>query len=89
MTQIHKKRKTKFRDEFNCVDCQINTLEIQEYYMIDKSIWNMAGLKKGMLCIGCLEHRLKRKLSSTDFIDEAVNKWKGSNRLEDRKKRQP
>jgi hypothetical protein len=28
---------------------------------------------KGMLCIGCLEHRLGRKLKPSDFLDAPIN----------------
>jgi len=46
---------------------------------------------KGMLCIGCLERRLRRKLTKKDFLDCPVNtdnkRWPKSKRLRKRMKR--
>lgn len=70
-----------------CVDCGINTYNINEYYMARKEIWQEANLHKGMICIGCLENRLGRFLRKKDFSDCLLNeelasgKWKASNRL--------
>ncbi len=43
--------------------------------MVDEEIWEQAGLSQrgGMLCIGCLEHRLGRKLWGCDFTDLPIN----------------
>ena len=48
-----------------CLDCQINTLEAYEYYMVHDHVWSQTGLKKndGMLCISCLENRIGRTLN--------------------------
>jgi hypothetical protein len=62
--------------KFDCVDCGVNTYEIDEYYMVTNDIWdNEAKMKPrgGMLCIDCLEKRIGRKLNSGDFPDYPVN----------------
>lgn len=62
-------------DEFVCIDCSVNTAEIGEYYMVQNYLWWMAGMEPdgGMLCIGCLEYRLNRRLRPADFTDAFVN----------------
>lgn len=60
---------------FKCMDCQICTKTINEYYMLKMEIWLKANpLDDGMLCIKCLEKRLDRKLNSSDFSDCTVNR---------------
>jgi hypothetical protein len=57
-----------------CLDCQVDTLEIREYYMLRGDVWfkaNPAG--RGMLCVGCVERRLGRRLVPADFTDAPVN----------------
>jgi hypothetical protein len=58
---------------FGCIDCGINTNRIGEYYVVSDSVWAEAignpspdGLD-GMLCIGCLEKRIGRRLRPCDF----------------------
>lgn len=72
-----------------CVDCGIDTsqrLGVCEYYMVHDTIWTSAKCPDGMLCIGCLEIRIGRKLTRTDFIDAPVNHglWEQSRRLKNR-----
>ena len=58
-----------------CMDCGYDTLE-DEYYMTRDDVWNAVvpgGMNAGMLCIGCLEKRLGRKLRPEDFLDVPVN----------------
>lgn len=65
------------RDEhwgFNCHDCGINTVAINEYYMVNKPLWISSGMDTGMLCIGCLEERIGRQLVPDDFTDYPVNR---------------
>lgn len=72
-----------------CIDCGVDTSidGIQEYYMVTKAVWLKAGLKHpdmgrdspggqhdGMLCIGCLEARLGRKLKPADFTNVPINR---------------
>jgi len=57
------------------MDCKVNTLYIGEYYMLKDEVWKQVhNSQEGMLCIGCLEIRLKRQLNSQDFLDCILNK---------------
>ena len=58
---------------FICVDCSVCTNEINEYYMVHNHLWTRAGMTFGMLCIGCLETRLGRQLTSADFTHYPIN----------------
>jgi hypothetical protein len=59
---------------FWCLDCPLNTKELLEYYNVHDNIWNsVASPNDGMLCIGCLENRLGRRLSRNDFSDAPIN----------------
>jgi hypothetical protein len=61
---------------FVCVDCSTNTHETDEYYMVHDHVWEKeASMDKegGMLCIGCLETRIKRRLTADDFTYAPVN----------------
>jgi hypothetical protein len=65
--------------------------------MVHEAVWEQAwrGRRKSyhgkvpgqeILCIGCLEDRLGRRLTSADFIDAPCNspKWGISERMRDR-----
>lgn len=57
---------------FNCADCGNDTSPttgIAEYYMVSSSLWHDAvnGRPASILCIGCLEKRIGRKLKAYDF----------------------
>ncbi len=73
-----------------CLDCKKDTYKLGEYYMVVNRVWNRANpKKKGMLCIGCLEERLGRKLHFRDFLWCPLNvinvfDSKTSERLKDR-----
>ena len=58
-----------FGDQFACVDCHVCTGSIDEYYMVHDHVWLASGMSKrsGMLCLGCLESRLQRRLTPEDF----------------------
>lgn len=59
---------------FKCAACEVNTLHINEYYMVTDEVWLTAWPeKRGMLCIGCLEALLGRQLTSGDFTDAPIN----------------
>jgi hypothetical protein len=59
---------------FNCLDCGENTARLDEYYMVRGEVWRFAvPVGRGMLCIGCLEHRIGRKLRPRDFTPARVN----------------
>lgn len=57
------------RKLFLCQDCGFDTF-CSEYYMVKHSIWKLTGIRGWgkMLCIGCLERRIKRKLVRNDFL---------------------
>jgi hypothetical protein len=56
-----------------CIDCGTDTTD--EYYMVKDDVWSI-GEHDGLLCIGCLERRIERQLTPTDFIDCPLN-WEG------------
>jgi hypothetical protein len=61
-------------DPFECMDCDNGTNDMNEYYMVHDHVWlSVVKSKAGMLCIGCLEGRLKRQLHSQDFMDVPLN----------------
>ncbi len=62
-------------EDYCCLDCQVDTLFIGEYYMVHAHIWAQTNLGPydGMLCIDCLETRLQRKLSKNDFTSYPIN----------------
>jgi len=68
------------------MDCGVNTVDIDEYYGVWDDIWLFANPADfGMMCIGCLEHRLGRKLTPIDFTDWPINRvFPQSDRLKDR-----
>jgi len=60
--------------DFECMDCDGNTLHLNEYYMVHDNVWDpVVPESRGMLCIGCLELRLGRLLVASDFTDAPVN----------------
>jgi hypothetical protein len=56
--------------DFSCEDCGS---DYDEHYMVQNDIWKVYGAGKGMLCIGCLEKGMGRKLRGQDFIDLPIN----------------
>ena len=84
-------------DRHRCVDCEVDTSAIGEYYMVKDEVWGQAwgaGRRKSwrelfgpdILCIGCLEQQLGRTLTPRDFTDAPINKDRDSMsaRLRDR-----
>ena len=60
--------------ENDCMDCGLDTLAMNEYYMVKKKIWKIVNPGvDGMLCIGCLEDRLGRQLTAADFTKAPLN----------------
>lgn len=56
------------------MDCGIDTGKAKEFYFIETDVWLIAAkTKEGMLCIGCIEQRLGRKLEPSDFPDVTIN----------------
>jgi len=63
-------------EPFICMDCSVNTLHINEYYMLEDDSWYgamSAQDPEGMLCIGCVENRLGRNLRPADFARVPLN----------------
>jgi hypothetical protein len=67
-----------------CADCEVGTLTIGEFYMVRDDVWQQAWKGRAkpwqhrapgqmMLCVGCLETRLGRKLCAADFTDAPLN----------------
>ena len=70
-----------------CLDCNEHTGEINEYYMVHDALWVVNVPEyHGMMCIGCFEDRLGRKLEPEDFTDCPLNQMKEnkSDRLKNR-----
>jgi hypothetical protein len=57
------------------LDCGTDTIEAGEYYILRDDVWLSTGLKQdgGMLCIGCVESRLGRRLNRADFTSAGIN----------------
>ena len=63
------------RRKFLCMDCSVDTGKIGEHYMLNDKVWvQVHNSPKGMLCVGCIEVRLGRKLTPADFNDSYLNR---------------
>lgn len=80
---VTKRRRRSHRCEWAyapCSDCDTDTTPADgpsEWYMVHAELWAQAGMGAGWgecLCIGCLERRLGRMLTSADFTDARVNR---------------
>jgi hypothetical protein len=74
-----------------CALCRVDTLAAGEFFMVKDETWDAAVrtdsfLRDSFLCIGCLEHRLGRRLVPSDFSDVPINEIHGgkSSRLRNR-----
>lgn len=63
-----------------CKDCGIDTIESGQYYMVKPAIWAYACYPETgkwpngfMLCFGCLEERIGRSLTKSDFTSAPIN----------------
>ena len=66
-------REDRRRNNFFCRDCRYDTY-IDEYFMLQDEVWRAAHPKRrGMLCIGCVEARLGRRLCPEDFKVLPIN----------------
>lgn len=60
--------------DFTCRDCGVDTCKMQEFYMLTNEVWDEAVADtKIILCIGCVEDRLGRRLAVKDFMDCIAN----------------
>jgi hypothetical protein len=57
-----------------CMDCGVDTDAIDESYMVHDDLWRAAvPSEAGMLCVGCFEKRLGRRLKRDDFRPYALS----------------
>lgn len=56
-----------------CLDCDLDTWEAGEFYIVSDDIWAGAGARRAFLCIACWEARLGRRLIPVDFTDSPLN----------------
>jgi hypothetical protein len=62
----------------HCIDCGVDTDAINENYMIHDELWRAENpAEAGMLCVGCCERRLRRKLCRKDFRLYALSAFDG------------
>ncbi len=65
---------TEYRARGICLDCGRDTLPDGgrgEFFQLQTDVWRKTGVGKhgGMLCVGCCEARLGRRLEPDDFED--------------------
>jgi hypothetical protein len=66
-------------DNSNCADCGLDTIEAGEWYGVHDEIWLQAWDHisrlpgQQILCTGCLEKRIGRRLTPRDFTDAPTN----------------
>lgn len=69
------------RKKWICLDCKQDTGRMNEHYFIETATWlSVVDSTVGMLCIGCLEARLGRKLLPSDFPGVTINSPKYGNK---------
>lgn len=57
---------------YRCTDCRQKI--IGEWYMVRDEVWHSSRVpQRYLLCIGCLEARLGRRLAPRDFTDCPAN----------------
>ena len=62
------------RAAWYCMDCSTDTYESEEFYMLHRGLWKSINPQvDGMLCLACVERRLKRGLRRADFTGAPVN----------------
>jgi len=73
-------RRPRSYNRFRCVDCGKDTSDSGEYYSVRDDVWAASGLaaNDGMLCLACLERRIKRPLTAADFaaLWPTASAWK-------------
>lgn len=58
-----------------CDECSVNCAETYEDFMVQHELWLSVCKKKEVLCVGCLEERLGRKLNKHDFLFVPINNY--------------
>lgn len=61
------------KSKWNCVDCGRNTK--LEHYFVNEDVWFVLAKmpEQGMLCVNCIEKRIGRQLTSSDFTQAHIN----------------
>lgn len=67
-----------------CKDCKTNCSHIGEFYFIKTELWKSVARIDIILCIGCVEQRLGRKLDKSDFTQCYINDPKKSKGMSQR-----
>lgn len=58
-----------------CDDCENDVKGLGEFhYKVKSEIWLKVAKSSEVLCIGCLEKRLQRRLNINDFTNESINR---------------
>lgn len=71
----------KVKPQFYCSKCETNVKQLGEYdYKLKSEIWLRIANSSNLLCLGCLELLLGRRLKSGDFSDDPIN-WKPFKRV--------
>lgn len=59
----------------SCFDCGVDVQD--EYYMVRRDLWDKWAKsydeQQAEICVGCLEHRVGRRLTPFDFTNCSVN----------------
>lgn len=64
-----------------CIDCGCRPWDKGEDFYIRNPLWKLIVPEDGVICIGCFETRLGRKLVRTDFsLWFRNNRWFGDKR---------
>lgn len=68
------RHKSKSGRKWLCLDCGECTRSLREHYFVRGDVWfSVVESEIGMLCVGCLESRLGRRLVSGDFTPAWIN----------------
>lgn len=68
------KHKSRSGRKWLCLDCGECTRSLKEHYFVREDVWfSVVDSETGMLCVGCLEGRLGRRLVGDDFTDAWIN----------------
>lgn len=68
------KNRRKRKQNFLCADCRVDTSKIKEHYFVNTELWLSSGVTiYQQLCISCLEKRIGRPLTCSDFTSASIN----------------
>ncbi len=78
--------KTSSKLKWLCVGCKEDT-HLEHFFVVNGVWFKVHNSKYGMMCVGCMEARLGRKLNKNDFTSCYINQLNygaKSDRLRDR-----